>query len=68
MLAHFQEDRPTKLETDASNGVISGTLSQLDPQKNWHSVAFYSKTMNSAECNYPIYDKKLLAIVRFLQK
>jgi hypothetical protein len=31
VLAHFQEDRPTKLETDASNGVISGALSQLDP-------------------------------------
>jgi hypothetical protein len=29
--AHFQEDRPTKLETDASDGVISGALFQLDP-------------------------------------
>jgi hypothetical protein len=31
VLAHFQEDRPTKLETDASDGVISGALFQLDP-------------------------------------
>jgi hypothetical protein len=31
VLAHFQKDRPTKLETDASDGVISGALSQLDP-------------------------------------
>jgi hypothetical protein len=31
VLAHFQEDRPTKLETDASDGVISEALFQLDP-------------------------------------
>jgi reverse transcriptase-like protein len=27
-------------------------------------VAFFSKKMNPAECNYMIYDKELLAIVR----
>jgi hypothetical protein len=31
-------------------------------------VAFYSKTINSAECNYPIYNKKLLVIVRSFQE
>jgi hypothetical protein len=31
-------------------------------------VAFYSKTINLAECNYPIYNKKLLAIVRSFQE
>jgi hypothetical protein len=31
VLAHFQKNRPTKLETDASDGVISEALSQLDP-------------------------------------
>ncbi len=28
-----------------------------------HSIVFYSKSMISAECNYHIYDKKLLAII-----
>ena len=27
-------------------------------------VAYYSKKMNPAECNYMIYDKELLAIIR----
>jgi hypothetical protein len=30
-------------------------------------VAFYSKNMASAECNYEIYDKELLAIIRYLE-
>ncbi len=29
-----------------------------------HSIVFYSKSMISAECNYHIYDKKLLTIIR----
>ena len=67
-LAHFQEDRPTKLETDASDGIISGALSQLSDQGEWHPVAFFSKTMGAAECNYPIHDKELLAIVKSLKE
>jgi hypothetical protein len=31
-------------------------------------MAFYSKTISPAECNYFIYDKKLLAIVRSFQE
>lgn len=27
-------------------------------------VAFFSKKMTSTECNYQIYDKELLAIIR----
>jgi hypothetical protein len=68
VLVHFDETRAIKLETDASNGVVSGALSQLINQKEWHPIAFFSKTMNSAQCNYSIYDKKLLAIVLSLKK
>jgi hypothetical protein len=68
VLVHFDETKPTKLETDASDGVVSGALSQIINEDEWHPVAFFSKTMNSAQCNYSIYDKKLLAIVLFLKK
>jgi hypothetical protein len=30
-------------------------------------VTFYSKNMASAECNYEIYNKELLAIIRYLK-
>jgi hypothetical protein len=68
VFVYFQEKKPTKLETDASDGVISAALSQLNDQGNWHPVAFYSKMINSAKCNYSIYNKKLLAIVRSFQE
>jgi hypothetical protein len=48
VLVHFDETRATKLETNASDGVVSGALSQLTNQKKWHPVAFFSKTINPA--------------------
>jgi enoyl-CoA hydratase/carnithine racemase len=35
---------------------------------DWHSIAFYSASMNSAEQNYEIHDKEMLAIIRALQE
>jgi hypothetical protein len=41
-------------------------LSQQHTNKQWYLVAYFSKTMAPAECNYNIHDKKMLAIVRSL--
>ena len=63
----------TILETDASDYVVSGILSQrhLNPESGkstLHPVAYLSEKMTSAECNYGIGDKELLAIVASLEK
>lgn len=63
LLAHFEPELPSRLETDASEGVIAGVLSQLHPDGEWHPVAYFSRTMIDAEHNYPIHDKEMLAIV-----
>ena len=55
------------METDASDGVVGGVLSQKHLDGEWHPVAFYSKTMVDAELNYPIYDKEMLAIILSFQ-
>jgi hypothetical protein len=55
------------IETDASDGIIAGILSQQYSDE-WYPVAFFSKTMAPAECNYEIYDKEMLAIVRSLDQ
>ena len=34
----------------------------------WVPCAFFSKKNNPAECNYKIYDKEMLAIVRYLEE
>jgi len=56
-----------KVETDASEYAIGGVLSQEQDGK-WKPIAFLSRTMQSAERNYEIYDKELLAIVEALTK
>jgi hypothetical protein len=68
VLVYFDETRATKLETNASDGVVSGALFQLTNQEEWHPVAFFSKTMNSAQCNYSIYNKELLVIILSLKE
>jgi hypothetical protein len=64
LLRHFDPAKEIFVETDASDFVSSGILSQKDNNGNLHPVAFMSKKHNPAECNYEIYDKELLAIVR----
>ena len=67
ILQHYSEDLETRIETDASDGVVAGVLSQKH-REHWLPVAFFSKTMNSAECNYQIHDKEMLAIVKSLEE
>jgi Reverse transcriptase (RNA-dependent DNA polymerase)/RNase H-like domain found in reverse transcriptase/Retroviral aspartyl protease len=66
VLHHYSPEYESMIETDASDGVIAGVLSQLHPDKEWYPVAYFSKTMAPAECNYEIHDKEMLAIVRSL--
>jgi hypothetical protein len=40
---------------------------QLQPSGIFHPCGFYSKKNSPAECNYEIYDKEMLAIVRCLE-
>ena len=54
MLKHFNPERQSKLETDASGHGLSGILTQLDVETGqWHPVAFWSRKMESPERNYP---------------
>jgi len=56
-----------RIETDASEHAIGGVLSQ-EQEKKWKPIAFLSRTMQPAERNYEIYNKKLLAIIEVLTK
>jgi transposase InsO family protein len=68
ILCHFQPGLSTRVETDASDGVIAAVLSQQQTDGLWHPCAFYSRTMNQAEFNYDIHDKELLAVVDALKE
>jgi transposase InsO family protein len=68
ILKPFDWEREVVLETDASDYVSAGVLSQYDDAGVLHPVAFFSKKHSITECNYEIYDKELLAIVRCFEE
>ena len=59
ILNHFDPAKEIILETDASDTVCAGVLSQKDEDGTIHPIAFRSKTMTEAEKNYDIHDKEL---------
>ena len=63
VLRHFNPNCQAILETDTSDLVTGGILSQYDNEGILHLVAFYNKSMIPVKCNYYIYDKELLAII-----
>ena len=64
ILQHFNPSKECHVETNSSDYVSAGVLSQEDDNGILHPVAFFSKQMVPAECNYEIYDKELLAIIQ----
>ena len=56
----FDFDKPARIECDASDGATGAVLSQPDTNS-------FSR-MTLAECNYDIYDKALLAIVKAFEQ
>ena len=67
-LRHFDHSREVVIETDLSDYVSAGVLSQRDDEGVLHPVAFFSKKHSPAECNYDIYDKELIAIIKALEE
>jgi transposase InsO family protein len=68
ILRHFDRTKTCYVECDASDFVTAGVLSQRDDDGVLHPVAFFSRKMAPAECNYEIYDKELLAIIRCFEE
>ena len=68
ILAHFDSKLKTIIESDSSDYVSAEVLSQKGKDGVIRPVAFFFKTLLPAECNYEIYDKELLAIIRCFEK
>jgi len=61
ILSHFYPGRRTVVETHTSDFALGCVPSQYQ-RRQLHPVAFHSRKLNSAETNYEIRDKELLAI------
>ena len=68
ILIYLDPSKKCHVETDLSDYISTGVLSQEDNNGILHPVAFFSKRMVSAECNYEIYNKELLAIIWCFEK
>ena len=68
VLQNFNLKKPVILETNVLDYVTADVLSQSNEKGNLHSVTFFFSKMFLKECNYEIYNKKLLVIVKAFKK
>jgi len=61
-------NRPFQIESDASKAAYGAVLTQEDKNGARHPCAFLSKSFTPPECNYEIYDRELLGIIRALEE
>ena len=65
---HFDVEREIIVETDASDYVFVGIISQYDDNGILHPIAYFSKKYLPAEYNYEIYDEELIAIIWYFEE
>ena len=68
ILCHFDRKKQCYLKIYFSNIVNDKVLSQKENDDWLYFIAFFYKNMNSVECNYEIYDKKFLTIIRYFEQ
>ncbi len=68
IVAHSDFKKPFILYTDASGEGIGAVLYQKDDQGKERIIAYASRALNQHEKNYPITEKKCLAIVWGIEK
>ena len=68
ILQHFNSDNETWIEIDVFDFVVATVLNQIESNDKLHSVVYMFKKMSSTKCNYEIYDKELLIIIRIFEE
>jgi len=64
----YDNPEPIFVVADASNYAIGGYYGQGKDHKTMRPAGFHSRSLNSAERNYPTHDKEMLAIIDCLKK
>ena len=68
ILYHFDLDKKIWIKTNVFDYVIVTVLFQKNENDVLHSMIYMFKQISLAKCNYEIYDKKLLIIVKVFEK
>ena len=56
------------IEADLSDYITGGILSQYNKDGVLYPIVYFLKRLSLAEYNYEIYDKELLAIIRYFKQ
>ena len=64
----YDNPEPIFVVADASNYAIGGYYGQGKDHKTMRPAGFHSRSLNSAERNYPTHNKEMLAIIDCLKK
>ncbi len=68
VLSYFSLELETFLESNSFDYVSIEILSQKENDDHIKSIIYFFKTLFLAECNYEIYDKELLTIIRCFEQ
>src|SRR6266702_6874621 len=68
VLQHFNLDQISVIKADLSNYITRGILSQYNKEGVLHPIAYFLKQLNPAKYNYKIYNKELLAIIKYFKQ
>lgn len=65
---HIDPEKAIIVETAASDFLSIGELSQHDDEAILHPAAIYYQKQSPVKYNYEIYDKEILAVIRWLEE
>ena len=60
-------DKEMRVEANTSDFVTGGVLLMKCENERWRPVAYIFKSLNEAERNYEIHNKKMLVIIQYLE-
>ena len=63
IFCHYNSDYKIVIKIDALNYVFRDILSQYNENGILYSIIHFLKKHNLAECNYKLYNKKLIIII-----
>ena len=56
------------IKANLSNYITRGILSQYNKDRVLYPIIYFSKRLNPAKYNYKIYNKELLAIIKYFKQ
>ena len=68
LLTHFRQDRPTRLQVDASGLAVGGFLEQMDETEGWNAIHYFSQRLKNYQMRYTASEKECLAVVLIVTK